>query len=366
MLQAIIVDDEFYAVEKLAKMLEELEGIQVVGKYTNPLEALEQMEAKPCDVAFVDIEMPGINGITLADRLLTQPKSPEVVFVTAYSDYAIQAFEMNALDYLLKPVSRERLEKTLSKISKVQAKEKMVPAPKVKVECFGGFRVSLPGGERISWRTKKTEELFAMFINYFPKELSRDRIIDTLWPEMETDKAVVHFNTTLYNLKKVFNNYGIKDLIENHYNRYRVQEGKVACDLWEFERSYDPGFLVTEQNFREILDALTMQYGAALFEGYYYGWISDKQNYIEDLYHGLMMNVIQHLKSSGDRAKAIQLLYQAIERDPINEALHRELIRLYQQEGDRITAAKVLHSYQKKLKNMLGDEVETELDWMLE
>ena len=164
----------------------------------------------------------------------------------------------------------------------------------------------------------------------------------------------------------MFNNYGIKNVIENHYNRYRIQEGIVTCDLWDFEQSYDPGFVVTENNFREILDKLTVQFGAALFEGYYYGWISDKQNYIEDIYHGLMMNVILHLKSSGDRAKAIQLLYQAIERDPINEALHRELIRLYQQDGDRITAAKVLHSYQKKLKNMLGEDAGLELDWMLE
>lgn len=365
MLQAMIVDDEYYATEKLAKMLEELEGIQVTGKFTNPLDALAEMERNPCDVAFLDIEMPGIDGITMAERLLSLPRSPEVVFITAYSEYAIQAFELNALDYLLKPVSRERLKKTVMKLSKLQTKEQSIPAPKVVVECFGGFRVSLPGGERIAWRTRKTEELFAMFINYYPKELSRDRIIDALWPELELDKALVHFNTTLYNLKKVFSNYGIKDLIENHYNRYRIQEGRVTCDLWDFDRNYDPGFVVTEKNFREILDALTAQFSSPLFEGYYYGWISDKQNYIEDLYHGLMMHVIQHLKSSGDRTKVIQLLYQAIERDPVNEALHRELIRLYQQEGDRIASSKVLQSYKKKLKAM-GEEAEPELEWMLE
>jgi len=107
-IRTLIVDDETLAREKVERLLDQETDIDVVGKCANGLEAIASIEDQKPDLVFLDIEMPGIGGFEVLQNL-----SPEVlpifVFVTAYSEYAVNAFEINALDYLLKPFDRERL-----------------------------------------------------------------------------------------------------------------------------------------------------------------------------------------------------------------------------------------------------------------
>lgn len=116
MLRAIIVDDEELSVKRLKKILSESGEIEIYHAFLNSLEAYEFVKANPIHVAFLDISMPGINGLRLSSMLHELDASIDVVFVTAYDDYAVQAFDMNALDYLLKPVTVQRMSKTLERI----------------------------------------------------------------------------------------------------------------------------------------------------------------------------------------------------------------------------------------------------------
>lgn len=120
MLKALIVDDEAPARAELRYLLENIEGVRVVGEATNTEEALELIEALPYDVVFVDIQMPGLTGLEAVARLSTLPSPPAVVFVTAYSEHAVKAFELDAIDYLVKPIDEERLSQTISKIMRQQ------------------------------------------------------------------------------------------------------------------------------------------------------------------------------------------------------------------------------------------------------
>ena len=113
MLRAVIIDDEVHAVGNLASLLEESGMVEIVGQFTNPFEALDKLDGLGADVVFLDIVMPGINGMTIANRLLNRSRPIGVVFVSAHAKYAVEAFEAGALDYLLKPVSEDRLQKTL-------------------------------------------------------------------------------------------------------------------------------------------------------------------------------------------------------------------------------------------------------------
>jgi two-component system LytT family response regulator len=118
MLRAIIVDDEELSVERLKRILSESGEIEICHTFLNPLEAYEFVKANPIHVAFLDISMPEIDGMRLSSLLMDLDASIEVVFVTAYDDYAVQAFDMSALDYLMKPVTAQRMSKTLDKIIK--------------------------------------------------------------------------------------------------------------------------------------------------------------------------------------------------------------------------------------------------------
>lgn len=111
-LRAILIDDEELARAHLSKMLR-LAGVEIVGEGESGVDALNLVEAFQPDVLFLDIQMPDMTGLQAAAAIENFGNPPKVVFVTGYSDYAIEAFERRAFDYLIKPVSPDRLEKTL-------------------------------------------------------------------------------------------------------------------------------------------------------------------------------------------------------------------------------------------------------------
>src|SRR4026208_2115802 len=114
-----IVDDEQLAREELCYQLEQLGTAEIVGQAANGLEAIAAVERHEPDLVFLDVQMPGLTGFEVARRLLQRDDdSPALIFVTAFDQHAIEAFEVNAVDYLLKPVDASRLEQALQRARK--------------------------------------------------------------------------------------------------------------------------------------------------------------------------------------------------------------------------------------------------------
>ena len=116
MLKAMIVDDEAPARSELRFLLDELGQTEVVAEAASVREAIEKMKEYPCDVIFLDVNMPEATGLKLAEALQHLKYPPAVVFVTAYSEYAIEAFKVNAVDYLVKPVETDRLSQAIARV----------------------------------------------------------------------------------------------------------------------------------------------------------------------------------------------------------------------------------------------------------
>jgi two-component system response regulator LytT len=109
-LRAVLVDDEQLARDELGYLLGQLGGVEVIGQAGNGVEALSTIDRLQPDVVFLDVQMPGLTGFEVARRMLDAQKGSQIIFVTAYDQHAIEAFEVNAVDYLLKPVEQARLE----------------------------------------------------------------------------------------------------------------------------------------------------------------------------------------------------------------------------------------------------------------
>lgn len=118
-LKAIIVDDEALAREELEYLLHSVGGVEIIGQAGNGIEAVERIRELQPDIVFLDVQMPGLDGFAVMKRLLSvefKPmRLPEIVFATAFDRYAVRAFEVNAIDYLLKPFDLARLKKTIEK-----------------------------------------------------------------------------------------------------------------------------------------------------------------------------------------------------------------------------------------------------------
>jgi DNA-binding LytR/AlgR family response regulator len=117
-LRTLIVDDEAPARERLKRYLGDLEGVELIGEAQNGIQAVEMIEARSPDLVLLDIQMPGLDGFDVVEAL---EDPPAIIFVTAYDQYAIRAFEVHALDYLLKPFKRERLETAIRRARRALA-----------------------------------------------------------------------------------------------------------------------------------------------------------------------------------------------------------------------------------------------------
>ncbi len=144
MLKALVIDDELFAREELTELLEESGEIEVIGQANNAIEGLKKINQLKPEVVFLDIQMPQITGIEMLS-MLDPETMPKVVFVTAYDQYALQAFEDNAFDYLLKPIEVARLTKTLQRLQRSNRQEKnysiLTPNCLDQVPCIGLNRI---------------------------------------------------------------------------------------------------------------------------------------------------------------------------------------------------------------------------------
>ncbi|MEM8817799.1 MAG: LytTR family DNA-binding domain-containing protein [Pseudomonadota bacterium] len=125
-IRSIIVDDEPLARDLLRRLIEKEADVRLLASCSNGEQAADTVQALSPDLVFLDIEMPGEDGLALAERLSALPAPPHIVFVTAYNRFAIEAFELNAIDYLIKPVSKERCRNAMARVREVLRKDSIV------------------------------------------------------------------------------------------------------------------------------------------------------------------------------------------------------------------------------------------------
>ncbi|OXM82576.1 response regulator transcription factor [Paenibacillus rigui] len=159
MLQAMIVDDEELSVKLLRELLSESDDIDICHTFLNPWNAYEYVKENPIDVAFLDISMPEMNGMKLSGLLHELDASIHVVFITAYDDYAVQAFDMSALDYLMKPVTPQRMGKTLDKIRKRLRSD--TGGPSLKLSSLATKEEGYSSKENLTGQEKRIVQLVA-------------------------------------------------------------------------------------------------------------------------------------------------------------------------------------------------------------
>lgn len=146
MLKAIIVEDEYLAREELEYLVKSHSEIDIVASFEDGLEAFKYLQDHEVDVVFLDIQIPSIDGLLLAKNLHNSTHPPHVVFVTAYKEFAVEAFELEAFDYILKPYNEPRI---ISLLQKIELAGRQAPKPQHEAASNASRTVNLVKGERI-------------------------------------------------------------------------------------------------------------------------------------------------------------------------------------------------------------------------
>lgn len=339
------MDDEIPSLNKLEKLLNNSGIAEVVGTFTEPLEALAFLKADKVDAVFLDIEMPNMDGIELATRILDLWGDIAVVFVTAYNQYAVEAFRLNALDYLLKPVSVDRLRETLDRI--LEGKVVSVHSGEVTVRCFGKFSV-IAGTEEIRFRTEKAEELLAFLIDNRGSFVSRSKIIDNLWEDFEGDRAVVHLNTTLHYIKKALLPYDIQISILYDRGSYRLETQCMDCDYLKFSTFTEKSEVVGQQNILEFEETAGL-YGGEYLSGWEYNWAAGKRLLLEEKFIGLLLDLAKYYKGEGNNHESAKWLKAGLMHEPLHRELNYRLMEALLLTNERILAEKYFDLYRNGL-----------------
>lgn len=231
----LIADDELYLRKELIDTLEEIipgNDYFEAGNYSGAVKILQD---NSFDIAFLDINMPGRNGLELAEKIKDLSPSTKIIFVTAFSDYAVDAFRLFADGYLLKPVIEKDLKALLDHVLKqTEAGTATFTVSKLTVTCFGNFEVFF-NNKPLSFSRSLGKEIFAYLIALQGASATRAEILSVLFPEsLAADQAAFRFKTSLSSLRKDLANAGFEDVLIHNKNAYAINKELVQCDYYEY------------------------------------------------------------------------------------------------------------------------------------
>lgn len=361
-MKVILVDDEHLALNYMEHQLRKVSQIEMLGKFTDPLEAKRFVLEKEVDVdvIFLDIHLPEISGIELAEQLLQDKPRLNVVFVTAYDEYAIKAFELNALDYVMKPVPKERLEITLRRIQErldEQAKQEEDSYSdednRLYIRLFRQFRIEAPNCEplQVRWRTTKAQELFLYLLQHRGQLVRKSVLVDLLWPEYEPGRAYSQLYTAVYHIRKTLEPYGGVMHINSATDGYVLQLANADLDVEEWDRFVTSGTPLDERTVADFEEALDLYQGDYL-QDYEYWWAESERYRLKSSWLRVVSQIAEWHAAHGNSERAIEGYQLICDRNPLAEDAHFALMKLYASLDKR---ALVLHQY-RRLEEVLAEE----------
>jgi len=224
-----IVDDEKNNVELLEEYLKRLELNATIECFISPLMLLEKEKQIPCDIAFVDVSMPELDGINLASELKKIKKDTNIIFVTAYEEYTLEALNLFASGYLLKPVILDEIKEQLNNLRYPINNQK-----DIKVVCFGNFDL-LVNGEHVEFGLKKSKELLAYLVDRRGAITSRKEVASILFEKGDYNRNQQKKLSQIYRgLIKDLKKYDAENIVIKNRNGYCVNIDLFDCDYYDY------------------------------------------------------------------------------------------------------------------------------------
>ncbi|MBR1860906.1 MAG: response regulator [Lachnospiraceae bacterium] len=230
-MNTLTVDDRQLAVNALLQTLSELDpGGKHIGLISSG-EALSFAREHPLDVAFLDIEMPDMNGLVLAKELKNIYPEINIVFVTGHVEYAFDAHKLFASGYLIKPASTEDVRKVLDNLRHPVSRKR----GRIYARCFGSFEIFIDG-EPVRFKRSKSKEVLAYLIDNSGARVTMGELISALWEDgKESLSRDSQLRMFISDIKKTFGDAGFEEILVREYNYVAVRPDLIDCDYYRFK-----------------------------------------------------------------------------------------------------------------------------------
>ncbi|WP_158606402.1 response regulator [Paenibacillus ginsengarvi] len=353
-MKVILVDDEPTMHLILRKMLAKLSGVQVAGAFTDTKSAASfLLQNADVGLAFVDISMPGESGMAFAHQLDALGSPVQVIFVTSHKQYALEAFELAVLDYLVKPIAQERLQRAVDRAlaSRRHASQRSQLSTTV-ITMLGDVSVS-NGARRVKWISRKCAELFAYLLLYQGKRIPRSRLVTDIFGGMLQAGAENYLNTTVYQLRKSLEPLGLRDAVRSENDGYTLELKDPLIDYKDFEMQAEQ-LQAIERDDIENATRIERLYTGDLYGDKAYVWAVHETEHYAELYASLVKRLAVALTLHGDTTTASKLLFKLKERNPLDESVIRQLMAICERSGDKKGLTALYTDYVRLLSRELG------------
>lgn len=331
MYTVMIVEDEPHLLQFLKKKLEASEGFIVKSVCSSPEEAIAAFSVNPVDVLFLDIEMPRMNGIELAKQLLRQKENLRIVFTTAYDHYALDAFQVEAIDYLLKPITDSDIQRVMRRLKKsfplIQSNKLQSNSGMHSVHCFGCFEVRNNEQQLVRWPTRKAEELFAYFIAHPDRQMSKWELLEQFWTELDEDRGLHHLYSTIYRIKQVLKSLPSSPTIQKVNEGYMLNHYTGLSDLGKLLSFKRDTINAAEPPTEEELH-LYHSYAKPLFGCKGYIWSFQVEEHADSLHAWLCERLIAYYCEQKQFEEADRTMRQYVKQHLEDEAMMLKWLRL--------------------------------------
>jgi two-component SAPR family response regulator len=355
-MKIILVDDDKAMLIIMKRMISKIPGIEIVGSFQSPREAFVFLMKNRVDMAFVDINMPEECGLDLAKRILMEGKDIAITFITAHKEYALEAFEMHAFDYIVKPISQSKLENTIllakQRLVFLQPNKEHINAPKLFIKCLGGFDIRNEYNELVHFTSSKSIELLAYLLMKKGRYVSKWSIIEAVFKGMSPFNAETYLNTTIYKLRKAFEPYGMRHSIISSDESYRIELDDIYVDFIDFENRISLLISINNNNQEEVLITEKIFCGELFGEKDYYWSLSEKERLL-DIYISYAKKMIIYLLENNVLTEAQLIAKKLVNIDEFDEDAHCLLMKIYAAQRNRILLDKQFYLY----SNILGREL---------
>lgn len=229
-MKILLVDDEELQLIRLEKSVKKAIGEDgVLFSYSNPVLALKENKDNPFDIAFLDIDMPIINGLVLAKSLKKINPVINIIFVTAYDNYALEAYKMHASGYISKPVSEQKVKVELDGLRyPVENKS----SKGLYVKCFGNFEVFYDGLP-LKFSYQKSKEVFAYLIDREGSSANINELNAVMWEEDHKS----YLRNLIADIQKTLKECHCEDVFIKKHNECSIDVSKVNCDAYEYRKN---------------------------------------------------------------------------------------------------------------------------------
>lgn len=353
MFKVVIVEDEQPILDLMKYVIGQNPHYTIVGAFTSPLDALACLPDLCPDVAFLDVEMPRMNGLQLGQKINELCGETKIIFTTAHKQYALDAFGVYAIDYILKPVTSAAIERVTQRLMKqLPTIEGSVKSfGQASISCFGGFEIRNPEGLPVRWPTKKTEELFAYFLCHPERDISKWHLTDLLWSEMDEERATHNLHNTMYRLKRLIKEQSIGMDIQRTSEGYMLLPLQQMYDLLAFQQ-FNFSSVTVEQNMNKIEDLCAM-YRGSLLDKKDYVWKTSLEEGFSKQYSVLIRALVECDVTLGKLQRAEQRLDAYLSMYPLSEEFNLKLMDIYarseQQQKIALHYAKFAEAYRLEL-----------------